>query len=225
MLEYAKDARPVRWQHAFCQAPPLWMLGVAAAVAGYITYLRSITVRDSFAFIGNGGAACSAVLVGALLVADFAIRLARCFKPQSGHRPSWRWFVTPALAVLTLITWQTRWPLRLRFERDRAALEALAEELLATQAAASRPYGSDDHVEFEWRSRHAGDQFVDGVAIFPEERVVFLVTGGFLRSAWGFVYCPNGNDPTLNPERDDHKDIVVVKPLAPGWMTFFWATP
>ena len=59
-----------------------------------------------------------------------------------------------------------------------------------------------------------GDYHVREVAVFPDEHAVFLTTGGFFRSGWGFLYDPDGHVARVPME---------LSALGDGWFTFAYA--
>jgi hypothetical protein len=121
------------------------------------------------------------------------------------------------LILMTVLGWRTDWLLRWRFSANQRALEALVAthfQALASAPAEEEfvpqwPYGA-----FNWTQSQAGDYRVLATAVFPKEHVLYIQTGGFFRSGWGFLYDPNGHV-TNSP--------MHLSALRDGWCTFFYA--
>lgn len=96
----------------------------------------------------------------------------------------WRWCVAPLCAALLISIHVTAWPLRVRFEASRAALDSAARDFAASGQAGELP-------------RWIGFYRVRGIGRFYHTHAVFFKTGdgiGGVEGA-GFVFDPAGARP------------------------------
>ena len=209
-----------RW---LTQPPRVWhiaALGVICAITAYASSfpggLRSLLFTGSIPWFLF--ATCAIWPGGfALLGIDYVAQAAVCASTRRFHAHDWRWYVAAVLIIATIAAWRTDRLLRWRFSRNRATLEATVVRLLKVPTsvpadgacgvqwpyAAFRPYGA-----------RVGNYQVRQVAVFPDERAVFLMTGGFFRSGWGFLYDLDG--------RADGAPMDLSA-LGNGWFTFTYA--
>jgi hypothetical protein len=201
----------------FCRPPLVWMTLLAAGLTGWSLYLRSAPVA-----VIAWPPVCFGVPLALFVVADYCIRLVRCAARRTLHPRNWRWYGLPLLIVFGVSGWQTKWPLRVGFELSRPAFERAATELLA-RVPSTQPYANTGCLEqrYPYRMRLGGYQ-VEFVHVFPDERLVFFVTGGFFRASWGFVYDPDGKA-SAGSETQPHN--WETHPLVSSWATFVEARP
>lgn len=226
-LDYARPRAPhrltvildafLRW---FTGPPRTWQVVALAVISGLYIYASSIPSGRA-QFLLNGSMPC--LLLGAcflwpggllLLGGDFLLRMIVTVASGRLSALDVRWYISGLLFAAVLITWQTDWPLHLRFEANRSALEACVAELLEA-AGGSPPADKRDPAwpvtAFEWYEKDVGGYHVMRVAVFPDHHVVYLTTGGFFKAEWGFVF---------DPARRDGGPLPKIISLGNGWYTF-----
>jgi hypothetical protein len=175
----------------FCRPPLIWMLLLAVALTGWALYLRSSPVA-----VIAWPPACFGVPLALFVVVDYCVRLVHCGVRRALHLRNWRWYCLPLLTALVASAWQTEWLLHVCFRLSQPAFERAAAELLASMPS-TQPYADTWCLEqrHPYRTR-LGTYEVKFVHVFPDERLVFFVTGGFfpcnlgfrLRSRWQGVH-------------------------------------
>ncbi len=204
------DTRPRRapW---FVAAPQPLLIGFAALLTTYAFWLRSSPVAMIVGLVP-----CIAMPAAVWVVFDYGIRVTRCALRGTLTWRNWRWYAIPALVVIGVSGWYTRWPLYARFTADRGAFERTAQRWLA-QSPPTRPYADTTYLELyvpqNPRGRVGSFTNVEGI-VFKDERVVFFVTGGFFREFWGFVYDPDNH--VVEPSGQEWQ----TRPLSKNWKTF-----
>ncbi|MFH1747526.1 MAG: hypothetical protein ABIG44_10830 [Planctomycetota bacterium] len=209
-----------RW---LARPPRLWQITALVIICAFVAHARSFpgglkqllfTGSIPWLFFGL----CVIWPGGILLLGgDYIARMIACVHNRCFRARDWRWYVAGLLIIATIVAWQTDGLLRWRFSANRAALEGTAARLL--QSATLAPAFEDCDLEwpyaaFQLYGQQVGDYHVREVAVFPDERAVFLDTGGFFRSGWGFLYDPDGQV-TVTP--------MELSVLGDGWFTFEYA--
>ncbi len=206
---------------AWVSRPPRLRAVLAlACISGVVVYavsrpagLLELLISDSWAWI-----ILAVVLLwpgGVILVSiDYLAHFIGCAIQRRIRARCWRWYPAPLLVLLAVTAWRSQWPLQLRFNVGHRAFEAAAAELLAGPATAHE--NTSDEIQhdvsypmFRDYGKRVGTYHIASVAVFPDEKVVYLLTGGFFRAGWGFVYNPNR-----------HTLYMYERPLAPGWSEF-----
>lgn len=204
----------------FSNPPPLWLLLLTAVFSVMVVYSHSFPLGLRYP---NPLGACSVWPVCLVIIAaDYCARLVRLIARRRRKTQVWRWLCTPVLITTAFSARATDWPLLVRFERSLPAFEVAATQLLRGPVTASESLedmreGMGFPVFVPYRQR-IGSYDIKSVSVFPQERVVFFMTGGFFRGGWGFVYDPLGRDPEV-------RDICCIRRLAPGWSAFSFAKP
>lgn len=207
----------------FAGPPRVWQIVLMAALCWFVLYATSfprglsqhpasilgILLRSCFIWPGG------VILLGL----DYIIRAVVCTATGRLKPRDWRWYVAGALLAATIAAWKTEPLLRWRFAVNRPALEQAVATLLQTARTAKG--GEDDNdvnwpfSRFDWyRGEPLSDYNVIEVAVFPEERVVYLTTGGFFRAGWGFLY---------DPDTKVNTSYIRLSPLGHGWYMFAYA--
>lgn len=156
--------------------------------------------------------ACLLVPVGFVLVAYYVVRLIGALARCSLNFRQWRWYAATLLVILFFWGQRTDLPLRLRFERSRAAFEAAALELL-----------DEGKVEFAFENRQIGSYFVRRVHVLRRERIVYFITSDFFLNQEGFVYSPLRSDLYCKIDGDYYDDFIITRALMRDWMTFVYS--
>ncbi len=76
----------------------------------------------------------------------------------------------------------------------------------------------DGFRHFKYYGKKVGNDAIECVSVFPQERIVYFQTGSSFRSAWGFVYDSDGRNPEV-------RNICCTASMAPGWSVFYHAMP
>lgn len=209
-----------RW---FGGPPRVWQILLMAALCGFVVYATSFPRGLSQLPISVAGLLLRPCCVwpgGIILLGlDYVIRTAACAGTSRFSARDWRWYMAGALLVATIAAWRTEPLLRWRFSANRPALERTVVTLLQTTPTASGGEGDEGvnwpFCRFDWyRGEPVGDYNVTEVAVFQEERVVYLTTGGFFRAGWGFLYDPDAKVNT---------SYIRLSPLGDGWYVFAYA--
>lgn len=107
---------------------------------------------------------------------------------RTPRSPAWRWAIAPAMVVAAVLLGVADVPVKMRFERDRGAFDAITEDL--------DPAGSfDQWAELEVPERIGSFEILGGSRV---GRGVILYEGtGELMDDAGFAYLPDGPDDRL----------------------------
>ncbi len=196
--------------------PPVWIISLSLLLSGFVVYGESTPAGAGRVMVGRQfsllGACCVAWPVAWIaIVVDHLARLLGMIESRRLNWRSWRWYVTPLCLVIAAHAALSDWPLEVRFERSRAEFERVALELIAAEPPTTQPENADLAFwvvgpRIRAYSHTVGSFRVGDVAVFPEERVVFFFTGGFLFSGWGVCYNPAG-----------HEIPWAGRSIAPGW--------
>ncbi|MEK6643186.1 MAG: hypothetical protein AABZ08_04700 [Planctomycetota bacterium] len=198
--------------------PSLLYLSGTTLFCAWIAYVHSTPYGASSA---PNMDACFTWSTFFVLLGYYLFRLIRSAIRHNRRGSAWRWIAPPLLLALALWARETNWLLEYRFEQDRTAFEAIARTLLSGKPSAKvsleemeRGHGFP---EFEPYGKSIGSFDVPNVSVFPAERVVYFLTGGFFRSGWGFVYNPSG-------QFTEVRDIDTCS-LDEAWETFYFDKP
>jgi hypothetical protein len=211
-----------KWKKHFTCSPRAWRIVFLGPFCAWLAYSRSYPFGPA-QFMLKGG--LPAVLLGACVIypcffligIDYLVRAVVCLVTRRFNARDARWYVVGLLIVGAIVMGTTDRLVCLRFSENRSALEATAATLLQETPArptdegcgAQRPYCA-----FEPYDKQLGDYHVIQAAVFRDERVVYLMTGGWFRSGWGFLYDPDGNVGDSE---------IRSSPIGDGWSLFSFA--
>jgi hypothetical protein len=208
--------------------PRVWQIILLAFIFGFFAYtasfpggsLSTVSWYSSvfgYSLVGLCAGSCLFWPGGLVLLGlDYLIRLILGMVKRQVRAKELRWYLPPLLILATSWTGNTDRLLRWRFEMNRQALNAEATRLL--QSAATAPADPRNDVQWPFSAvqptdGRVGDYDLIETAVFPNESVVYLTTGGFFRAGWGFVYDPNSVVRTT----------WAGLPLGGGWFAYHYA--
>lgn len=211
-----------RLKQHFSTLPPLWKFVLVGLLGADIAYSKSHPfgfprlplIGYEFGLLG----VCIVTPCFWLFAADYAARSLVCL---IRHRLCLRDVRSLAMLfiIATIVASLSDRPLRWRFSANRATLDSTVATLLQS-ASSNQVLEAEDldcpDSKFTWYGRQVGEYQVYFVGVFPGERVVYLETGGFFRSGWGFLY---------DPDRHINGPMIDLTPLEDGWLIFYYAKP
>jgi hypothetical protein len=205
-----RDSGAPPWWGRWARPPGRWHCVGMSLLALWAMIDRSTPV-GLFDWASGCSIAAGAALFFWIAVGDYILRLSilvfqgRHSQHTNGFRVSWdawQWAVSPVCVLILVLLLLYSWPVRLRFQLSRGALDRVAQDV-----GDARPQSSGG----QW----IGLYFVREVERH-ENGDVFLDLGTDFWDRIGFLYRPDETAPLAS------SDWFVRERLAPGWYVGGW---